>query len=97
MLAVKPNLDRRTTGRREVRLSAHVKILGRARIACLVRNISSTGALIEFETVIGLPLAFRLDIDGDLFEAMCEICHQSGRLVGVQFTSNRQGAVAHYG
>ena len=61
MLAVKPNIDqwqngdRRHNRRREVRLGAHAKVLGRARIPCVVRNISSTGALIEFETAIALP------------------------------------------
>ena len=102
MLAVKPNIDqwqngdRRHNRRREVRLGAHAKVLGRARIPCVVRNISSTGALIEFETAIALPQAFRLDIDADLFEAHCEVCHQHGRMFGVQFTSNLQMALAKY-
>ena len=97
MLALKTNNDRRTSARAEASLKAHIKVLGQSRKACQVRNISSTGALIEFDAVIALPLVFRLDIDDDLFEAHCEVRHQDGRRFGVQFTSNLQGALAKYG
>ena len=97
MLVVKPNFERWQSGRREVLLAAHVKVPGRERIPCVVRNISSTGALIEFDTAIALPQAFRLDIDADLFEAHCEVGQQRGRLFGVQFTSNLWAALAKYG
>lgn len=96
MLAVRHNVDRRQTPRHDIRLSAHVKVLGRARIPCIVRNISSTGARIEFYAAIALPQSFRLDIDDDLFEAHCDVRHQNGRIYGVQFTSNLQLALAKY-
>ena len=97
MFALRLSTDCRTMPRREIYRNAHVKVLGAARKPCVVRNISPTGALIEFDCVIALPTAFRLDIDDDLFEALCEIRHQSGRRFGVQFTSNLQGALAKYG
>ena len=96
MLAIRHSTDRRQSQRTDVRISAHVKVLGRARIPCIVRNISSTGALVEFYAAIALPQSFRLDIDDDLFEAHCDVRHQHGRLYGVQFTSNLQGALAKY-
>ena len=97
MLALNTDYDRRISARAEACVKAHIKVLGHPRKPCLVRNISSTGALIEFDAVIALPLAFRLDIDNDLFEAHCEVRHQSGRRFGIQFTSNLQGALAKYG
>ena len=95
--APKIDADRRQFARRQVALPGHIKIIGRARIPCFVRNISASGAFIELSDDIQLPPQFRLDIDGDLFETMCELKHQSGRHFGVEFTSNRQGALALYG
>lgn len=89
--------DRRFSNRRAVALAGHVKFAGRPRIPCRVRNISPSGALIEFAADMELPQRFRLDIDDDLFEVDCELRHGDGRRFGVEFTSNRQGAVALYG
>jgi PilZ domain len=96
-LDLRDTLDQRRTHRHTVRLKAHVKVFGRARIPCEVHNIASTGALIVFPVAIALPEAIRLDIDADLFEAQCEICHRSGGQFGVRFTSNLRGAFARYG
>jgi hypothetical protein len=41
--------ERRLFGRRELTIHAWVQF-GRCREACLIRNISEQGALIEFET-----------------------------------------------
>ncbi|MEQ1650017.1 MAG: PilZ domain-containing protein [Hyphomicrobiaceae bacterium] len=89
--------DRRIDFRTSVSLPAHIKVAGRARIPCRVLNVSASGALIEMSEDIQLPEHFRLDIDGDLFEAMCELRHSEMRRIGVEFTSNRQGALARYG
>jgi hypothetical protein len=89
--------NRRVVNRKAVSLAGFVKVGSRARIPCMVRNISPSGALIEFATVMDLPQRFRLDIDSDLFEVECEVRHLDGPSVGVEFTSNRQGAVALYG
>ena len=89
--------ERRFDQRTPVALPAHVKVLGKARIPCRVLNVSASGALIEMSDDTDLPERFRLDIDGDLFEAMCEVRHRVERRYGVEFTSNRQGALARYG
>ena len=89
--------DQRSSHRHLVRLKAHVKFLGRARVACEIHNISSTGALLVFPAAVTLPSTFRLDVDEDLFEAQCEVRHHSGCKYGVRFTTNIQGAMARYG
>jgi hypothetical protein len=89
--------DRRIDFRTSVSLPGHIKVIGRARMPCRVVNISASGALIEMSEDIQLPERFRLDIDGDLFEAMCELRHSEQRRIGVEFTTNRQGALARYG
>jgi hypothetical protein len=72
-------------------------MFGRARIPCLVRNISSTGALLAFSAAIALPETFRLDIDDDHFKALREVRRYSGCQYGIRFKSNVQGAPARYG
>ena len=57
MLATRRTLDARAYWRHDVRLPAHVKVLGQARRACWVRNISVDGALIEFDAEVSLPEA----------------------------------------
>ena len=96
MFATHHVTDRRFAQRENVRLNAHVKVLGRARIPCVVHNISSTGAMVELGIDLALPETFRLDIDGDLFEATCEVRHRDGRRYGLLFTSNLQAALAKY-
>jgi len=55
------------------------------------------GALLEFGPGIEPPAAFRLTIPDALFAADCELRHQTGRQVGVLFTSGRMEALARFG
>lgn len=89
--------ERRNSPRQEIRRDGFVKVQGMARTPCVVLNISASGALLELLDAIELPQVFKLNIDADLFEADCVVRHSDGRRYGVEFTSNRQGAIALYG
>ena len=89
--------DRRAHARRDCSFAGEIKISGEPAIACEVINVSEMGALLRFDMVIGLPPAFRLVIASEMFEADCEVRHQSGTNVGVMFTSNRLEAMARFG
>ncbi|MEQ1672067.1 MAG: PilZ domain-containing protein [Hyphomicrobium sp.] len=89
--------DRRNAPRREVFLAAKAGIRFDAPVACIVRNISAMGALLEFSEPVIAPKTFRITIDSALFSADCELRHQNGRLVGVMFISNRMEALAAFG
>lgn len=78
-------VERRQFGRRKTCLHAWISIEGRPRIACLVRNVSEGGALLECEVPKGLPFRFRLIIDCKGFEAWCEQRHGGETWIGVQF------------
>lgn len=77
--------ERRQFGRRTTCLHAWVKIPGRPQIACLVRNLSVGGALLEFDVPDWLPYRFRLHIEASGFMTNCETRHVGTRAVGVMF------------
>lgn len=89
--------DRRAAVRQDCNYLGLVKIPGTPAIPCRVINVSSGGALLEFKDVIGLPKSFRISIPVELFEADCETRHQTGRFIGVMFTSRLREALARFG
>lgn len=95
-ISKKPSQDRRVTRRLDVDLAGLVRVASLPWVECRVRNISPMGAMIEFASPTILPRHFRLQIPNDLFEAECELRHQSGEVAGVLFVTNRAGALARY-
>jgi hypothetical protein len=58
---------------------------GFSTITCVVRNMSESGALLRFQSVVGVPDTFQLVMDdGRKFD--CRVAHKSATDVGVQFT-----------
>lgn len=80
-----PTTERRQFGRRKTCLHGWVVVEGRPKIACLVRNVSEGGALLECEVPKGLPFRFSLVIDCKGFQALCEVRHQTDQWMGVRF------------
>ena len=78
-------VERRQFGRRKTCLHGWLAIEGRPKIACLVRNVSEGGALLECEVPKVLPFRFSLEIDCKGFQAVCEPRHQTQTWVGVRF------------
>jgi PilZ domain len=89
--------DRRQTRRRDVSIPAKIGYRHQPPIACIVRNISPMGALLEFECDVALPESFRIVIESKMFWADCEVRHHKGNAAGVMFTSNRMEALAAFG
>lgn len=78
-------LERRQFGRRQTCLHGWVIVEGRPRIACLVRNVSEGGALLECNAPKSMPFRFSLLIECKGFQAWCEIRHQTDNWIGVRF------------
>jgi hypothetical protein len=89
--------ERRASQRRDVDYAATIRIPGAAPIPCRVINVSAGGALLELPDVIGMPPDLYLIVPGALFEASCSVRHQTGRRVGVMFTSSQREALARFG
>jgi hypothetical protein len=88
--------DRRRAIRREVRLEARIRLEHGVYVPCIIRNISCMGASVELNYDAFVPLQFRLQIPGDLFEAECALRHRHGAVLGLEFLSNRAEAMARY-
>lgn len=60
----------------------------RAPLACVVRDISETGARLQVERVDHFPDAFRLYLEQEDFSAACVVVWRSETEVGVNFESS---------
>lgn len=82
---MRANAERRQFGRRNSCLNGWILPPGRPRLACHVRNISVTGALLELPPPDWLPFQFRLLIEATGEQYNCEIRHVMSHGVGVTF------------
>ncbi len=85
--------ERRQFGRRWSCVHGWVKINGRPRQPCIVRNFSEGGALLEMPWPCELPDYFRLSIDAIEFDIGCERRHERPGAVGVQFISQAEAEI----
>ena len=69
-----------------------VRISGKPDIPCTVRNLSNTGAMLNFAHPVILPRSFELKFDGQ--EMRVSVVWQSGRLAGVKFQIPMRGVSA---
>lgn len=53
--------------------------------ACILRNISETGALLQIEHIAGLPSHFTVGVELDAFEVAAKWIWREEERVGVQF------------
>ena len=66
-----------------------VHIVGKPELTCTVRNVSNTGAQLNFPHPTILPRVFQLKFDGE--EQRVSVVWQSGRLAGVRFQTPLRG------
>jgi len=78
-------VERRSFGRRRRHLQAFINAPGRPPMACIVRNISEAGALLELDHTYRLPTFFTIRIDSDRFSENCELRHTTDHGAGVFF------------
>jgi hypothetical protein len=73
---------------RRQRVYKHARIIfnnGYAVFDCLVRNISGGGAMLEMETLLGIPRAFQIVLDHDAKARPCRVIWRTDRRMGVAF------------
>ncbi len=84
--------DRRQFGRRATVRHAWIIAGAQRRIACVIRNVSEGGALLELDGVATLPGRFSLDIEGSGLIVACEARHRGQVSLGVLFLEPGAGA-----
>jgi hypothetical protein len=80
-------LERRKSQRLRTLKSGSVTFGFVPSIECVVRNMSSGGACLEFERRLKLPADLSLVIKPELVRRTCRVAWQSSTRVGVQFVS----------
>lgn len=79
--------EKRQFGRRAANLHAWIRVGGRPPQPCTVSNISDGGAMLRLIGDTWVPYAFRLTSEDKSIDKVCEIRHQSGPRVGVEFVA----------
>ena len=76
----------------ETRVAPRVRVMKAAKInyggdkhPCVIRDISSTGAALEFSDLICIPDEFTLIMTGDRLKLSCRVVWRSQYRVGVTF------------
>jgi hypothetical protein len=77
-------IEKRAAQRLRVLKGGTVAIDG-GRVACTVRNMSSTGAAVEFAQRVDLPPTFTLVIERDRFARRCRPVWSNRRRAGMAF------------
>lgn len=72
-------------GPRQRTLKDGMIFFGGGGISCNVRNLSPTGACLDVESIIGIPLSFYLMIGGEKTARACRIMWSQPRRIGVAF------------
>lgn len=76
--------ERRQEGRKKVFKAGKISFRG-AAIDCVVRNLNSTGALLDVESPLGIPTRFVLLVPVDSLKRECSIAWIKDRQIGVRF------------
>jgi diguanylate cyclase (GGDEF)-like protein len=66
----------------------------RSVLDCTIRNLSHDGACLQVESLVGVPPAFDLLIDGEHAPRPCRLAWQSDHRAGVEFALRRSDASA---
>ena len=84
------NRERRKFGRRNACATGWIRVRGRPRVLCKIRNTSQGGVFLECVPPAWLPFNFELVVEdtGELF--LCEFRHQSSFGVGAAFCDPRE-------
>ena len=77
--------EKRQTARRRALKGGAIAFSGGARIDCVIRNLSETGAALEVESPIGIPDNFMLFVNQEETKWSCHVAWRSAKKIGVRF------------
>ena len=83
--------ERRRFGRRSCRVHGWIRANRRARIPCVMTDVSAGGARLAVSEAVRLPHRFLLSFDGLDWLIPCEVRHDAPGIFGVEFSSRRRG------
>jgi hypothetical protein len=83
-------VDQRQFGRRQSQFHGWIKAHGRRRVACIVRNFSAAGALVEPLEPFNAKGPFTLTIEAIGLDIACSVKHKADGMLGVSFSAGAQ-------
>lgn len=83
--------ERRQFGRRTTVWHAWIVTSGAHRTACVVRNVSARGALLELDVPAWLPHEFILALEEPLISIACDVRHRGQHGLGISFRNPDDG------
>jgi hypothetical protein len=84
-VSAEPSTNEKRDRRRQRVLKAGTIAFNRSTIDCVVRNISETGAALQVESQIGIPVSFHLIIAAEQFRKLCRVRWRKEKQLGVVF------------
>ena len=78
-------VERRQFGRRNTNMNGWIKISGRPKLPCVIRNLTPKGALLEMEVPSWLPFQFELALEPANERLTCQVRHVLSGAIGVMF------------
>ncbi len=89
--------ERRTDRRSRTLKGGRIVFNGGYGVAeCTVRNLSSSGALIEFAGILPVPSEFVLHVDSEHHGYPCRVTWRAGTRMGVAFTGPPEEIASHH-
>jgi hypothetical protein len=77
--------ERRRSPRHRVYKAGTIAFNRAGGVRCIVRNISETGACLQFDNPFGIPGSFDLVITSDQASHHCDVMWRAGHRMGVAF------------
>ena len=77
--------EKRHVARHRALKGGSIAFGGGARIDCVIRNLSETGAALEVESPIGIPDDFMLFVNQEETKWSCHVAWRSAKKIGVRF------------
>ena len=84
---LKGRSEKRQFGRLETNWDGRLHLGDQRVIACTVIDVSTAGARVELRKPISLPFRFHLEVPAKGLFSICELRHQFGLRIGVQFVA----------
>jgi hypothetical protein len=77
--------ESRAAPRHRVLKTGAIEFSGGGAIGCTVKNLSASGAALEFVSVLDIPDRFTLSVQGEHLKRHCSVVWRKDKRIGVTF------------
>jgi hypothetical protein len=77
--------EKRIAPRHRILQAGSIEFSGGGTIGCVVKNLSATGAALEFESTLDIPAHFKLIVQAEQLKRPCHVVWRKEKRIGVAF------------